>query len=191
MKLKTLLAVTLSVGLSPALAFCAEQPAANRGSWIALIFYVINFAIFLFLMVHYAGPFILKFFAERASEIREQFKVSESSLRSASRTADEAGAAMANLETEKTRILSEMRAETNREIARLRDAGKAAVERIRRDAELTAGSLVENGRGIIQAHLASAAARIARDLIVNNFEPADQTRLVREFLHAVTEERRP
>jgi F0F1-type ATP synthase membrane subunit b/b' len=190
MKLKTTLAVILGVGLSPALAFCAEGAAGGGGSWFALIFYVINFAIFVFLMVHYAGPYVVKFFRERSREIREQFKVSETSLRNASQTAEEAEAEIAHLEAEKARILTEMRAETAREISRLRDAGKAGAERIRRDGELTASSLVENGRRIVQAHLASTAVRLARDLIIENFEPADQTRLVREFLQTVTEETR-
>jgi hypothetical protein len=64
-------------------------------------------------------------------------------------------------------------------------------QRIRRDAESTARSIADSGRRTIQAHLAAVATRLARELIVKNFEPADQTRLVREFLDTVRQEARP
>ncbi len=190
MKPKTLLTVAVGVGLSPTLAFCAEGAAEGGGSWLALCFYIINFALFAFILVHYAGPLTVRFFNERSRTIRENLKLSETSLRDASQTAAAAEAQIAGLEAEKARLIEEMRAETAREVGRLRAAGQAAAQRIRRDAELTASSLADNGRRIVQTHLAAAAARIARDLIVQNFESADQSRLIREFLQTVREENR-
>jgi F0F1-type ATP synthase membrane subunit b/b' len=190
MKLKTILAVTLGVGLSPTLAFCAEG-AAQGGSWFALLFYIINFAIFAYILMHFAGPLAVRFFRERAKEIRDNVNLSESALRSATQTAARAAAEVAGLEAEKARILKEMREETAREVARMLELGRLGAQRIRRDAESTAQSIADSGRRIIQAHLAAVATRLARELIVNNFEPADQTRLVREFLDTVAQEARP
>ncbi len=190
MKPKTILAVILGVGLSPTLAFCAEGAAEGGGSWLALLFYIINFAIFVYLLVHYAGPLTIGFFRERSRTIRENLKLSEANFREASQTANAAEAEIAGLEAEKARLLAEMRAETSREVARLREAGAAAAQRIRRDAEMAASSLADSGRRTIQAHLAAATVRIARDLIVNNFDPADQSRLIREFLQTVRQETR-
>jgi F0F1-type ATP synthase membrane subunit b/b' len=190
MKPKSILAAILGVGLTPTLAFCAEGAAEGGGSWLALIFYIINFAIFVYLLVHYAGPLTIRFFHERSRTIRENLKLSEASFREASQTANAAEAEIAGLETEKERLVAEMRAETMREVARLREAGVAAAQRIRRDAEMTASSLADNGRRTIQAHLAAATVRIARALIVNNFEAADQSRLLREFLQTVGQENR-
>jgi F0F1-type ATP synthase membrane subunit b/b' len=84
-----------------------------------------------------------------------------------------------------------MREETAREVARMRELGQMGAQRIRRDAESTARSIADSGRRTIQAHLAAVATRLARELIVKNFEPADQTRLVREFLDTVRQEARP
>jgi F-type H+-transporting ATPase subunit b len=187
MKLKTILAVTLSVGLSPTLAFCAEG-AAEGGSWFALLFYIINFAIFVYILVRFAGPLTVRFFRERAQEIRDNIDLTESGFRSAAQTAEAARAEIARLEAEKARILAEMRAETAREVARMRELGQMAAQRIRRDGKSAARSIVDAGRLTIQAHLAAVATRLARELIVNNFEPADQTRLVREFLDTVRQE---
>jgi F0F1-type ATP synthase membrane subunit b/b' len=191
MKLKTTLAATLGVGLSPTLAFCAEGGAAEGGSWLALLFYVINFAIFVYILARYAAPLAVKFFHERAVEIRHTTNLSESGLRSASQTAAQAQAEVAGLEAEKARILAEMRAETAREAARIRELGQLSAQRIRRDAEMTARSIADSGRRTVQAHLAATAARLARTLITDNFEAADQTRLLHEFLDTVSKESRP
>jgi F0F1-type ATP synthase membrane subunit b/b' len=190
MKLKTILAVTLGVGLSPTLAFCAEGAAEGGGSWLALLFYIINFALFVYILMHYAGPLAIRFFRERAQEIRQNIKLSESGLRSATETAETAEAQVAGLEAEKARILAEMRAETTREVARARELGQMAARRIRQDGEATARSIADNGRRIMQAHLAAVATRLARELIAQNFEPADQSRLLREFLETVRQEAR-
>ncbi len=189
MKLKTIVAATLGVGLSPTVAFCAEGAAAG-GSWFALLFYIINFAIFVYLLVRFAGPLTVRFFRERAREIHANIDLTESGFRSAAQTAEAAQAEIARLEAEKARILSEMRAETAREVARMRELGQMAARRIRRDAESTARSIADSGRRTIQAHLAAVATRLARELIVNNFEAADQTRLVLEFLDTVRQEAR-
>jgi F0F1-type ATP synthase membrane subunit b/b' len=191
MKLKTILAATLGVGLSPTLAFCAEGGAAEGGSWLALLFYVINFAIFVYILARFAGPLAVKFFRERAIEIRNTINLSESGLRSATQTAQQAEAEVSGLEAEKTRMMTEMRAATARETARIRELGPRAAERIRHDGELTARSIAENGKRTVQAHLAATAARLARRLITENFEPADQSRLLREFLDTVSQESRP
>src|SRR5215472_4671920 len=185
MKLKTVLVLFLGGGLSPTLAFCAEGAAAESGSWVALLFYIFNFGLFVYILARYAGPLTIKFFRDRANEIRESIRLSESGFRSATQTAEEAEAEVAGLEAEKARILAEMRAETVREVARMRELGQRAAERIRRDAELAASSIADNGRRTVQAHLAATAARLARELIKNDLEAADEARLVREFLDAV------
>jgi F0F1-type ATP synthase membrane subunit b/b' len=190
MKLKTTLAVILGVGLSPTLAFCAEG-AAGHGSWVLLGFYVFNFAVFVAILWYYAAPLAVKFFHERAAEIRSNINLSEEGFRRAGETAQHAEAEVAGLEAEKARLLAEMREQTRREAVRIRELGQLAAQRIRRDAETTARSIAENGRRTVQRHLAAVAARLARQLLANNFEPADQSRLLREFLDTVSREVRP
>ncbi|MGO9056483.1 MAG: hypothetical protein ACLQU2_03745 [Candidatus Binataceae bacterium] len=192
MKLKTKLSIALGVGLlSPTLAFCAEGGAGESGSWVALIFYIINFAIFVYILMRFAGPLAVKFFHDRATEIRETIDLSESGFRSASQTAEQAEAELRGLAAEKERLLKEMRAETAREVARIRELGQMGAVRIRRDAEMTARSIADSGRRTVQAHLAATAARMARELIARDFDTADQSRLVREFLDTVHHEARP
>ena len=191
MKLKSALLI-LSVGLlSPTLAFCAEGAHTEGGSWFALIFYILNFALFVYILARFAGPMAVKFFHDRATEIRENIKLSEAGFRSASQTAEQAEAELKGLAAEKERLVAEMRAETAREVARIRELGQMGAQRIKRDAEMTSRSIGENGRRVIQAHLAATAARLARELIANNFEPGDQSRLISDFLDTISHEARP
>ena len=187
MKLKTTLAVSLGVGLSPTLAFCAEA-GAEGGSWLALLFYVINFAIFVFILVRYAGPIAVRFFRDRAAQIRDNLTRSESGLSAATESARAAEALLAGLQSEKARLLKEMSDETEREVRRIGELGQAAASRIRQDGELTARSIADTGRRTLRAELAAIATRIARQLISKNFERQDQARLLGEFLETVGRE---
>jgi|SRR5271166_14841 len=189
MKLKTTVAVTVGVGLTPALGFCAER-APEGGSWVALLFYIINFALFVFILVHYAAPAFRKFFADRSGRIIANLDRSQTNFRSATDTARQAETQLASLEAEKARLLTEMNEETARDVARIQELGQASVERIRRDAELTARSIVDRGRRIVQTHLAATAAGLAHRLITNDFEAGDQNRLLREFLSTMNQEAR-
>ena len=62
-------AVLLGATLTPTLAIAAEGAAAERGSWGALVFYVINFLLFVGILWKYALPAARNFFRERAAGI--------------------------------------------------------------------------------------------------------------------------
>jgi len=113
MKLKAAIATVLSVGLFPALAFCAENAAATEaGSWFALLFYVINFSLFVVIIVRYAGTAIKGFFRDRAVGIRQNMHRADSALLQAQERASRAAEQMSGLDAEKAKIASEMADET-------------------------------------------------------------------------------
>ncbi len=182
MKLKAAIATVLSVGLFPALAFCAENTAATEtGSWFALLFYVINFSLFVVIIVRYAGPAIKGFFRDRAVGIRQNMQLADSALLEAQERASRAAEQMSRLDAEKARIASEMTDETVYQVGRIYDMAREAVSRLKRDTELTSAALRESGRRHVREAMALAAGEIARELIVRNFEPSDQSRLLEQF----------
>jgi len=182
MKLKAAIATALSVGLFPALAFCAENTAATEtGSWFALLFYVINFSLFVVIIVRYAGPAIKGFFRDRAVGIRQNMQLADSALLEAQERASRAAEQMSRLDAEKARIASEMTDETVYQVGRIYDMAREAVARLKRDTELTSAALRESGRRHVREAMALAAGEIARELIVRNFEPSDQSRLLEQF----------
>jgi len=189
MKLKAAIATALSVGLFPALAFCAENAAATEaGSWFALLFYVINFSLFLVIVVRYAGPAIKGFFRDRAVGIRNNMQRADSAFLEAQERASRAAEQMSRLDAEKARIASEMTDETVYQVGRIYDMAREAVARLKRDTELTSAALRESGRRHVREAMALAAGEIARELIVRHFEPSDQARLLEQFTVKLNQE---
>jgi len=187
MKLKAAIATILGVGLYPALAFCAEG-GESEGSWLTLLFFVLNFAAFVYIIARFAGPFFKNFFRDRSSSIRETLNRLEKEVRQAEQLADEAAAREARLDADKTALATEMRAETTREIAHMRTLAQAAAERIKRDAELTAAAVADNAKRQMRTHLAQVATDLARKMIANNLDASDQGRLIDDFMQCLHRE---
>src|SRR6202158_6527951 len=137
-------AVLLGATRTPALALAAEGAVEERGSWGALLFYVINFLLFAGILWKYALPAARNFFRERAVGIRETHAKAEAAFRGAQELANRAAERMARLEAEKNQIASDLADETVFQIGRIYDLAQEAAARIKRDAELGAAAMREN-----------------------------------------------
>jgi F-type H+-transporting ATPase subunit b len=189
-KLLATAAAVLALAL-PSLAFAAERAGEPRGSWFFLIFFAINFALFAFIVVYFAAPHTRRFFGEHSAEIRGVIGRAESAFAEASAMVERAKARLAGLEAEKARLEAELKDETAHLLNRIRDIAERGVDRIRRDAELTSAAMAESAQRRLRARLAASAAQIARGLIERNFQTADQSRLVTDFVDKLKEEARP
>jgi len=153
-----------------------------------LLLYVINFLLFACILWKYALPAARNFFRDRAIGIRETLSKAESAFRGAQELANRAAEQMAKLEGEKSQITSDLADETVYQIGRIYDLAQEAAARIKRDAELNAAAMGENAQRRVREALAHAAGSLARDLVANNFQPDDQTRLLRGFVDKLGEE---
>jgi F-type H+-transporting ATPase subunit b len=183
-----IVAALLGAALTPTLALAAEGGGEERGSWVALLFYVINFSLFIGILWKYALPAARNFFRERALGIRDTLSKADAAFRGAQEVANRAAERMARLEAEKNQIASDLADETVFQIGRIYDLAQEAAARIRRDAESGAAALGENAQRRVRQTLAHAAGSLARELVANNFQPADQTRLVQGFVDKLGEE---
>ncbi len=181
MKLRAITAATLSAGLCPALALCAEGGEGGR-PWFSLLFFTLNFAAFVFILVFYAGPYVGKFFRDRGRLLRETLRRSEAEVERAEELAAEAAARQARLEADKAQLAAAMEAQTARELERMRVLANEEAARISHDAELSAGAELEAARRRLRARLAELAAGRARELIAKNIDSTDQGRLLEDFL---------
>lgn len=189
MKTRIAIAATLlGAALNPALAMAAEGGGEERGSWGALIFYLINFLLFVGILWKYALPAARNFFRERALGIRQTLTKAEAAFRGAQEVAERAAERMARLEGEKSQIASDLADETVFQIGRIYDLAQEAAARIKHDAELGAIALGENAQRRVRQALAHATGNLARELVANNFQPSDQTRLVQGFVEKLGEE---
>ena len=181
MKSRIAIVTIVSAALCPTLAFAAEG-AEPAGSFLALIFYAANFLLFAWVIYHYAWPMITGFFRERARNIRETIGGAQKAFEDAQSLANRAAEHLARVDSEKALMATELAEETVFQIGRIRDAAREAVERVKRDNELTAAALREGARRRLRQVMAEAAGRIARQLVARDFQPSDQGRLLEGFV---------
>jgi len=184
-------AVLLLVLLLPAAGWCAEGSggeAPGAGSWLSLLFYLVNFAVFVWILMHYAGPPARKFFADRAAGIKETFARAEATYKEAQELANRAAERMSRLEAEKKQLRADLEAETAHLANRIREMAHETALRIVRDTELTGAAITEAAQRHVRAMLAAATGRLARDLMVKNFTDDDQARLLRGFEERLAQE---
>jgi F0F1-type ATP synthase membrane subunit b/b' len=191
MKIRLLytIAAVVSVLLCPLGAFAAEGSEATS-SWTALIFYAINFGLFLWVIRRFGGAQITAFFNSRAKAIRETASRSETALKDAQGLARHAAELAAGLEAEKSRLAADLAAETAFQIKRLDELAREAAERIKRDSAISVSAARDAGQRRLREALASATARFALELVKRDFQLADQTRLLDRFVAKLSEEAR-
>ena len=187
---RSLIAATLGAVLIPSAALAAGGGHEDAGSWTALLFYVINFGLFIFILVKYALPGARDFFNNRANSIRESLSKAESNFREAEELASRATEHAAKLESEKSQIAADLNAETAYQIQRIREMAQETAIRIMRDAQLSAAAARENGQRRMRIALAAGAARLARERIEAVFQSNDQKRLLDGFVAKLRDEAR-
>lgn len=194
-KRSTIALTGAAVLLLPVAAWCAEGggESARSGSWGALIFYIINFALFIWLIRWFDrrfGGLIHNHFAGRSRNIKETFSRAESTLQEAEQLANHARERMAKLEADKAQLRADLDAETSYMLEGLRQRAREAADRIVRDTELTAGAMTEAARRRLRELLAEATGRLALTLVASNFTADDQTRLLKGFQERLSREAR-
>jgi F0F1-type ATP synthase membrane subunit b/b' len=175
-------AAIFAAAFFPRAALAAEEAGAEHGSWLLLTFFVINFILFAWVVVHFAGPAVRKLFSDRAVTIRTALSRAASALAEAEDLANKAAARMAALAAELKKVADELEQETAFQVAKVAELAKSTAERIHRDTALSSSALAEAAKRRVRAQLAESAATLARDLIGRNFQPTDQGRLINGFM---------
>jgi F-type H+-transporting ATPase subunit b len=183
------IATIVAVLLCPAAGFAADSAEAP-GSWPALIFYVINFGLFVWIVRRFGGPQIVEFFKTRARTIRDNAGRAQTALGEAQALMKRATELTAGLEDEKARLASELAEETAYQIKRLEELAREAATRIKRDGAISVVAAREAGQRRLREALAAAAARLALEIVRRDFQPADQARLLDGFVSRLGEEAR-
>ena len=189
MKQRLIIPAFIAFALLPTAAFAAES-AEPPGSWTALLFYIINFALFIFIVAKYAMPMARDFFKNRANSIRDSLGKAEANFHEAESLANRAAEQTAKLDNEKAQIAGDLDSETSYQIQRIRDLAQETATRIKRDAALSAAAIRENGQRRMRVALAAAVARLARQRLEAAFRPSDQDRLLDAFVSKLRDEAR-
>ncbi len=175
-------AAILAAAFFPRAALAAEAAGEEHGSWLLLLFFAINFALFVGVIAYFAGPLIQKFLTDRSATIRTALSRASNALHEAEDLANKAAARMAALGAELKKLGDELEQETGFQVGKVADLAKSTAERIRRDTEMSKSALSEAAKRRVRAQLAESAATLASDLIGRDFQPADQGRLIDGFM---------
>lgn len=144
--------------------------------------HLINFTILLFILVKYVGPHLRDYLATRRQALERALAEAAALKADAKARAREYEARLARVEAEIARVREEYRADAEAERARLLAEAERAAERLRRQAEVTAEQELAKARAALREEAARLATDLAEQMLRRELTPADQSRLVQEFV---------
>lgn len=175
------------------LLFAASQLWASSAAGVeehaasvtGLIFPLINFLIFLYLIKRFVLPLVKAHLRSRRQEIVTALGEADAGKRSADAAVREYRSRLAQIAEETKKIREELRTDGEREKANLLSEAGGLVAKIKVDADFLAEQEVKLARQKLREELARLAEEAAEKLIQAHLAPADQKRLVEEFMRGV------
>lgn len=143
-----------------------------------MIAIVLNFAIFIWLIVKFGGPAIQDYFKNRRASIADAIEESERLRAEAESKLEEYSARLEKFDKEREELLDEFRDIGQREKERLIAEGKEQAERIREDAKAQAAREARNARGDMESQLLDRAVDMATEEIERRLNPLMHDRLI-------------
>ena len=167
-------------------AWAAGGGAAHHEPSIGEIIYpAINFILYAGVLYYFALPLVRNFLRARQGEIVAAIDQAAAKKQQAEALVREYRAKLAGLDQETQAIRALLCEEGEREKARLLREAQAMAERTREDARFLADVEVKTARQEIIEEMARQAEALARELVQRNIAPADQSRLVQEFIEQI------
>jgi F-type H+-transporting ATPase subunit b len=167
--------------------FVAEAWAAGGSEHHApeisgIIFPLLNFLIYAGIIYYFAVPLIRSFLKARHDEVLATVTGAAARKRSAEALVADYRSRLAKLNQEIESIQVSLKAEGERDKARLLREAEALAAKIKSDAQLLADQEVKAAKQQVLLELAEKAKVSAGDLIRRHLSQADQGRLVEEFI---------
>jgi F-type H+-transporting ATPase subunit b len=161
-----------------------HAPSIN-GIWFPLI----NFSIFAFIIVRFAVPPVRDYLRSRRQEVVTTLETAAESKRRASAVVQDYRWRLAHLDEQVQSLQNSLRAEGERQSARLLQDAEALALKIKADARFLADQEVKIARQTIREEMAQQAASHARELIERAMSAADQRRLIDDFIQNIGQAR--
>jgi F-type H+-transporting ATPase subunit b len=173
--------------MAPVWAAPSGELEGHGASIHQLIFPLINFVIFLYLINRFLVPQAKDYFRSRREEIASTVRGAGEEKRAAEEKVRDLREQISRLPAYARRLREELRMEGEREKARmLADAAELA-KKIKADAAFLAEQEIKVARQRIRSAIADAAQEAAQQTLRRHFTPADQKRLVEDFLTELRE----
>jgi F-type H+-transporting ATPase subunit b len=125
------------------------------------------------------------FLRSRREEVLAKINQASAKKRAAEALVDEYRAKLANIAQEVQSIQAALHEEGEREKDKLVRQAQATAAKIREDANFLADQEVKMARHKVREEMAEQAVATARQLVERNLAPADQNRLVDDFIQTI------
>ena len=147
-----------------------------------IIFPLLNFLIYAGIIYYFAVPLIRSFLKSRHDEVLATVTEAAARKRNAEALVGDYRSRLAKLDQESDSIQASLKAEGERDKARLLREAEGLAAKIRSDAQLLADQEVKSAKHQVFLELAQRAKASATELIRRHLSHADQDRLVEEFI---------
>ena len=195
LKRTTEMAVAAAVVTAPAIAMAAGSGGGEHAGghaagfdWGGWALQMINFVIFVGIIVYFAKPAAKKFFKERREELVEELEEAERMREEAEARLEEYTAKLEALENKREEMLDEYHEQGEREKERLIEEAKDQIEKMRADAEMTIEQEVRKAVSDLEAEAVDLAVEIARKMAREQLDSTKQHTLIESYVTDLSEE---
>ncbi len=166
-------------------AWAAAGGDGHAPSMTTLLYPTINFLIFAFLIYRFALPSVRRILLSRRDQIRDEVGSADQSIEKAKATLQEYRDRLAAADNEVQALIETLRAEGEREKAKIiRDAEELGAK-VKADAEFISQQETKVARQQVRDEIARVAHQSAEAIIQSHLRPVDQERFVEQFLQGI------
>jgi F-type H+-transporting ATPase subunit b len=144
-----------------------------------------NFLIFAFIIVRYALPLVRSFLQSRRDAVLATVREAAAKKQHAEAIVQDYRGRLAQVEQESQTIVASLRAEGEREKAKLLSDAQTLAAKIKEDARFLADQEVRMARQKVREEMAAEAEARARELVQRHLSATDQGRLVEDFIQNI------
>ena len=176
--------------LAVAQAWASAAEAEHHALSIHQIWFPLgNFLIFAWIIKRFALPLVRDFLSSRREEVLRSIQDAAESKRRAEAVVQDYKARLVRLDQDVQSIQALLRAEGERQKARLLEEAEGLARKIKEDARFLADQEVKIARQKIREEIATETEASARELIQRNLTPTDQSHLTDEFIRDIGQNR--
>jgi F-type H+-transporting ATPase subunit b len=150
-----------------------------------LIFPLLNFLIYAGIIYYFAIPLVRSFLKARHDEVLTAVTGAAERKRRAEASVQDYRSRLAKLNQEIESIQTLLKAEGERDKARLLSEAEALAAKIKSDAQFLADQEIKTAKRQLFQEIAERAEAAAMGLIRRSMSEADQARLVEQFIHGI------
>lgn len=184
-KFKTVGLMTAALVLCTAIAFASEGEGGGHNKWLDLLYRFINFGVVGFLLYKFAGKRVGDMLSGRSRQIETDLADLDERKAEAEKRLHDVEASIANLATEKAKILEDAKVQGEAMRQAIVDKAEIQAAQIKVQAEVSAAQEVSLAIQTIRAELADQITAAAEELVKKQLEMKDHENLVGEYLKKV------